>query len=160
MPCYLFTYHAYGSWLPDRKQGYVERKQGILPQDQNLADQYRERMTEAGKVFDSQLQQAIVVVLLDSQEKQHFESYAIATDSTHVHVLLGWRDGRAWLRMRSTVKGSISRSLNQEFGKSQWLSEGGSRKQVRDREHFDYLVSVYMPKHRGWKWDRERGFFE
>ena len=160
MPCYLFTYHAYGSWLPDRKRGYVERKQGILPQDQKLADQYRERMTEAGKVFDSRLQQAIIVVLLDSQEKQCFESYAIATDSTHVHALIGWRDDRAWLRMRSTVKGSISRSLNQEFGKSKWLSEGGSRKRVRDREHFDYLVSVYMPRHRGVKWDRERGFFE
>ncbi|QDT75400.1 hypothetical protein I41_46100 [Lacipirellula limnantheis] len=33
MPCCLFTYHAYGSWTPDRKQGYVKRHQGILQQD-------------------------------------------------------------------------------------------------------------------------------
>ncbi|MEM1305417.1 MAG: hypothetical protein AAGG46_11005, partial [Planctomycetota bacterium] len=29
MPVYLFTYHTYGSWLPDRPQGYVQRDQGI-----------------------------------------------------------------------------------------------------------------------------------
>src|SRR4051794_35604479 len=29
MPCYLFTYHAYGSWMPDHKRGYVHRGQGV-----------------------------------------------------------------------------------------------------------------------------------
>ena len=33
MPVYLFTFHAYGSWLPDNPRGYVRRKEGIQPQD-------------------------------------------------------------------------------------------------------------------------------
>jgi hypothetical protein len=41
MPCYLFTYHAYGSWMPDRPQGYVRRGKGILPTDTRMAERYR-----------------------------------------------------------------------------------------------------------------------
>jgi hypothetical protein len=38
------------------------------------------------------------------------------------------------------------------------LSENGSRKHVKDREHFDYLVNVYLPKHTGWKWSESLGY--
>ena len=41
MPCYLFTYHSHGSWMPDRAQGYVRRGQGILPPDSEMAERYR-----------------------------------------------------------------------------------------------------------------------
>ncbi len=159
MPCYLFTYHAYGSWLPDRQQGYVIRKQGILPQDPAQAVQYRQRMKEAEKKFSPDIQQSIIHVLLESQEKQSFECYSIATEVSHVHLLLGWRDNRPWLRMRSTVKGSMTRSLKSKFGPLEWLSEGGSRKRVCEQKHFDFLGNTYLPRHRGWKWNRERGLF-
>ena len=39
MPCYLFTFHAYGTWMPDREEGFVRREQGILPPDEELAAQ-------------------------------------------------------------------------------------------------------------------------
>ena len=159
MPCYLFTYHAYGSWVPDRKQGYVIRKRGILPQNQELAVKYRQCMTEKEKKFGHEMQQSIIRVLLQSREKQEFDCHFIATDCSHTHVLLAWRDVRRSLRMRSTIKGSITRHLRNEFGAYQWLSEGGSRKQVKDLEHFDYLVNVYLPRHRGWKWELKRGLF-
>jgi hypothetical protein len=41
MPCYLFTYHAYLSWMPDRPQGYVRRKKGIFPPDEEKAEAYK-----------------------------------------------------------------------------------------------------------------------
>ncbi len=37
MPCYLFTFHAFGTWMPDREEGFVQRKKGILPPDEELA---------------------------------------------------------------------------------------------------------------------------
>ncbi len=159
MPCYLFTYHAYGSWLPARKQGYVKRKQGILPSDADEDARYRRLMTEDAKVFDGDFQQTIISVLLDSREKQSFEVYYIATELSHMHALLGWHDERPWLRMRSTIKGSISRVLNQKHGKHEWFSEGGSRKRVQTQEHFDYLMNRYLPKHRGWKWCEAQGLY-
>jgi hypothetical protein len=42
MPCYLFTYHAFGSWMPDRRQGYVRRGKGIQPADPKMAERYRQ----------------------------------------------------------------------------------------------------------------------
>jgi hypothetical protein len=29
MPVYLFTYHAYRSWMPDRPEGFVQEGRGI-----------------------------------------------------------------------------------------------------------------------------------
>jgi len=81
MPCYLFTYHAYASWMPDREEGHVRRGEGILSADEKL---------------------------------------------------------------------------NRELERRTWLSEGASRKQVKDQAHFDYLINEYVPLHRGWKMEGGR----
>ena len=60
MPCYLFTYHAYGSWMPDRKQGYVRRGQGVQPPDMKRAEQYRRRANQEEVTFDSRMQQLAI----------------------------------------------------------------------------------------------------
>jgi hypothetical protein len=159
MPCYLFTYHAFGTWLPDRKQGYVKRKRGIRPSDFAEAERYRSAMKETVVEFDERLQLSAIDAVIDSQVKQNFDAYYIATDATHVHILIGWRDERAWLHMRSILKGSISRRLKKDRGNRTWLAEGASRKRVKERKHFDPLVTRYLPKHRGWKWCAERGKF-
>jgi hypothetical protein len=156
MPCYLFTYHAFGTWLPDPKQGYVKRKQGILATNFAEAERYRAAMKEAIVEFDTAIQLTVIDSIIDSQIKQDFECYYIATDATHAHALVGWRDERSWLHMRSIIKGSISRRLKKDCGKRTWLADGASRKRVKDQKHFDYLVTRYLPKHRGWKWCPER----
>jgi hypothetical protein len=30
---------------------------------------------------------------------------------------------------------------------------------VKDQGHFDFLFNVYLPSHRGWKWDELRGLY-
>lgn len=159
MPCYLFTYHAYGSWMPDRPQGYVQRKQGILPPDAVLAQKYRAAMEQSEAKFTSDVQIALIDSLLESREKQSFQLYFVATDITHVHAVVGWRDNRKWLRMRSTIKGSLSRYLNGNIERREWFVDGGSRRHVKEQEHFDHLVSKYLPRHNGWKWSPEKGKF-
>lgn len=157
MPCCLFTYHAYGSWLPNRPQGYVKRGQGILPQDMRKHRLYAKAMTEDIVCFSVEHQRHAIESLVKSQAPQRFELHYVATDPTHVHALLAWRDERNIVAMRGLVKGSISRAFNQAFAVRTWLSEGGSRKQVCNREHFDYLMAVYLPKHSEWKWNAAVG---
>jgi hypothetical protein len=41
MPVYLFTYHAYQSWLPDNRRGFVQEHQGVQPTNGRLAAAYR-----------------------------------------------------------------------------------------------------------------------
>lgn len=157
MPVYLLTYHAYGSWLPDRRQGYVKRSRGILAPDAHMHRLYAEAMKDTVVVFADQQQRHAIAEILESQTPQRFETYFIATDATHIHILLGWRDERAAANMKALVKGSLTRRLNRMLGRREWLSEGGSRKQVRSRGHFEHLMRTYLPKHAGWKWSRDRG---
>jgi hypothetical protein len=160
MPCYLFTYHAYGSWMPDRSRGYVKRGHGVLPPDAHMAKLYSRAMKETEVAFDDQLQRWAIASLIESEPLQKFDLYYIATDVTHLHALLAWRDEREPVRMRSLLKGSITRTLNRTRARRTWLSEGASRKQVKRRGHFQYLFETYLPKHSGWKWTREKGYFK
>ena len=157
MPCYLFTYHAYGSWLPNRQRGYVKRGQGVLESDKRMHRLYSDAMTEFPVEFDEKFQRWAIAAALESEPLQRFELHFVATDATHVHVLVAWRDDREPSKVRSLIKGSLSRTANQGFHRRTWYAEGGSRKQVLTRAHFDYLIGRYLPKHTGWKWNRERG---
>lgn len=143
--------------MPDRKQGYVKRNRGVLTPNQEMAAKYRTAMKEPPIEFDDTTQLALLDSILESQVPQRFESYFIATDLTHVHLLVGWRDTRTWLRMRSTIKSSMSRYLNDQIGRREWFVEGGSRKRVKDQTHFDYLVTKYLPRHTGWEWSSDKG---
>ena len=157
MPCYLFTWHAYGSWLPDRPRGYVHWKNGLQPQDERLASAYRRNMTLAKIVFDEPLQEFVIEECLAAVGLQKFRLHGIAFESTHIHVLVSWRDERSKDKVSDGLKQSLTRRITRERGRRKWLAKNGSKQPVKDRRHFDHLVGVYLPSHRGWKWDEERG---
>ncbi|HEX3599315.1 MAG TPA: hypothetical protein VHU84_04190 [Lacipirellulaceae bacterium] len=83
----------------------------------------------------------------------------MATESTHLHVLVSWTLDRKWDVVRAKLRESLSRRLNREVGRRLWFSKSPSRKRVKDRQHFNYLVEVYLPKHSGWKWTEGVGAF-
>jgi len=97
----------------------------------------------------------VVDAILEHCTVKAWTAYAIATDPTHVHALLGWRVDAGWSDVRRGIKSTISRTLNRGFGRRQWLSEGGSRKQVSEPSHFEHLRRTYLPSHRGVCWDRD-----
>ena len=138
--------------MPDRKEGFVRRGKGVLPADLQLAQKYRQDAKEAVVTFDGRVQQLVIEELRTAFGHQDCRGHYIATDSTHAHVLLSWRDDRAWKRLRTGIKSSLTRRLNRDLLRRTWLSDGSSRKRVQDRRHFDHLVNEYLPSHRGWKW--------
>lgn len=160
MPCYLFTYHAFGSWLPDRQRGYVKRGRGILQPSEHLHRLYSEAMKEEIVVFHDDQQRRAIDVLLESQSLQRFCLYFASTDLSHIHALVAWHDDRDPVKVRALLKGSLSRSFNAAFHRRSWFVEGASRKRVREQQHFSYLMEQYLPKHDGWKWSRARGWFK
>ena len=159
MPCYLFTYHAYGSWMPDRSRGYVRRKEGVLVADRRMAACYRKNLKGEIVEFDTHVQQRLVEALLEACQFQSLRGHGMATDPSHVHVLVSWTDDRTWKLMRRRVRTSLTLQLNRAFKHRTWFSKQPSRKRVKDREHFEYLVEEYLPRHRGWKWIEGRGVF-
>lgn len=159
MPCFLITYHAHGTWLPNRKQGYVKRGQGILPPDERTYRLYVGAMTQEIACFDDDLQKGLIHAALEAAPYQRFELYYVASDVSHLHVLLGWRHDRQGKLVKSQLKWSLTHALNIRFEKRTWLVGGGSGKQVKDLAHFHYLRNVYLPEHNGWKWSPDRGLF-
>jgi len=160
MPCYLFTYHTHGSWLPDRPQGYVRKHEGILPQDKQLANLYRILMKQGEVSLADEIQLAVIETLLGAAPFLDCRVHSIATDDQHIHLLVSWRNAeREWMQTRSSFKKSVTLKLKSSHDAKRWLSRGASRKQVNDRLHFDHLVNSYLPNHRGWKWDERVGYY-
>lgn len=155
MPCYLFSWHAYGTWMPDRSQGYVKRGM-VLPRDAHEAAKYRARQKESTAEFDDAIQQVIVDELVVTAQFRRFRLHGAATDPTHVHVLVSWSDERSYKMLRRGVRESLTRRLKREQHRN-WFTHRGSRKRVVERSHFNYLMDSYLANHRGWKWDERRG---
>lgn len=149
MPCYLFTLHGKLTWMPDHRRGYVRRDQGILPSDPAMADEYRQRAKHEKVLFEAVVQQAMIDALVEACEHQQSRLHAVFFEPTHVHFLVSWRAQRGWLRVRAKLRESMTRKLNEQFGHREWFSGSGSRKHVKDREHFDYLMTTYRRKHKG-----------
>ncbi len=152
MPCYLFTYHAYLSWTPDRSRGYVERKKGILPPDPGKAKQYHDNAKDTPVKFTCTIQKLIADEVATAAQRQNLRLHAIALAPTHPHILVSWHDARRVQPVRSNLKSSLTRRLNRELGKREWFTANASRKRVRDRKHFNHLVQTYLPNHRGLTW--------
>jgi REP element-mobilizing transposase RayT len=159
MPCYHFTFHGHGTWMPDEDDGYVTRDEGRLPQDTLMAAHYRDLMVESEVTFTEDLEKTMIDEVHIAAEKQSFRVHYVATEPTHIHILVSWKDDRPFEKLRASIRQSISRRLGKDYERRTWLSEGGSRRKVSSQEHFDYLVTIYLPKHGGWKWSEEKGLF-
>jgi len=159
MPVYHFTYHAFGTWLPDHGRGYTRRGAQVLPPDHEMADRYRANMSQPPVRFTSEVQRVMIAELQTACEAQGYTLHSVGTDDTHLHVVVAWDCSRHWKRVRAGIQSSLSRRLNAMYGKRKWFVARPSRKRVRDRAHLDYLVAEYHPAHRGWKWNRQRGLY-
>jgi len=158
MPCYHFTFHGYGTWMPDEDDGYVKRNVGKLPQDCVEASRYRARMTDDEVEFGDEHQQALIGEIHIAAHHQNFRTHYIATEPSHIHSLVSWTDDlRTFEKLRASIRQSLSRRLSREFRKRRWLSEGGSRRRVSNEDYCNFLVCTYLPGHSGWKWSPERG---
>ena len=159
MPCFLFTWHTYASWMPDRPQGYVHWERGLQPSNPKLAQRYREQQKDTSVVFSAEQQQLLIGELRRSAELATFRLHYVAFEPTHLHVLVSWHDARTYEQLRRSIRRSISLALNRHGGQRRWLSRGESKRRVKDQSHFDYLINKYLPDHGGWKWCERRGLW-
>jgi hypothetical protein len=128
----MFTYHAFGSWLPDHKRGYVHRGDGSRTSDEHMADLYRQNLKQAVVQFDRTIQREMIAGAVEACGHQDVRCHYIATDATHAHVLVSWRSNRTWKTVRRQIRGNTARRLNANVKRQQWISKSPSRKRVRD----------------------------
>ena len=159
MPCRHFTWHAYGSWFPDRPEGYVHWSRGLQPPEVALATRYREQQKESTAVLAEKYQLAVIDELRKAALLQRFRLHFVACETSHLHVLSSWHDDRSWKKLRRSIRRSISQRLMGMLRRT-WLAREEDCRRVEDQEHFDYLIGQYLPSHSGWKWCEGRGLFQ
>jgi hypothetical protein len=154
MAVYFITLHAYRSWRPDHKKGYVRRKKGILPPDPQIAAKYDELAKQEPVEFTKEMQHVMIAGAADICMHRNWHFHAAGFEPTHGHFLLSWRDFVPWLEVRMKLKNLLSLFLARLSGIQgrTWFVDGGSRKRVTTRKHFDYLIKTYLPKHSGEMW--------
>jgi REP element-mobilizing transposase RayT len=138
--------------MPDRRRGYVRRGAGVLAPDLTAARRYAEDSAAPAVLLGPRHQRLMLQAATEACAVQRYRLHAAAFDPTHVHMLVSWRIERGWLRVRMRLRQAITRQMNAHFGRRAWFSRGASRHRVRERRHFDYLVSKYLPGHRGLCW--------
>jgi hypothetical protein len=146
--------------MPNRKQGFVRRGEGVLETNRALSNIYERQANDDQIGFNEPLQKSLIDEVKVACEKQNYYLHFVSTDLTHVHVLVSWKTEQTWLKVRNGIKMSLALRLNRELNRTHCLSEGASRKRVKDQSHFDRLVRQYLPKHDGWKWQPDRGLFK
>ena len=148
MPVYLFTFHAYRSWMPDRKRGFVRRHEGLLPPDPKLAAKYRERAAHDEVEFDDAQSWAMIAETAKLCGEIDLHLHEVAVVASHIHTLVSWRSELKSLQVAARLKQRQGRALSVLLNRpGPWFSRGRSRKRVRNREHFDRLMKSYLPNH-------------
>ena len=155
----LFTFHAYGTWLPDEPAGYFLNKQGQRRSNETEARWYRRLQRDDATEFDGEAQKELIGGSRDAAIARGLSLYAVATEPTHLHLLVAWPFDELPAKMRTSIKSTLTRRLNAARQRRQWFGRGGHDRRVRDAEHFEHLRDVYFPKHTGWKWDRRIGLY-
>jgi hypothetical protein len=155
MAVYLFTFHAYRSWNADRPQGYVRKDHaGILPTDLEMAKRYDRNAAEPPVIFEELHRRVIVWIVWDACVKRGWRLHYVVANPSHVHAMVSWTEFVDWKKVSDKLKNLASLYLGRKCGTPgrRWFVHEQSRKRVRDRKHFDYLVNVYLPKHVGLHW--------
>jgi hypothetical protein len=148
MPVYLFTFHAYRSWMPDHRRGYVKRKKGVLPSSPSMAANYARLAKHERSLFDTKFCEFIEQAVIEICHEKGWRLHCVVVVWSHTHILISWKVFREAKRVRALLHHGITTRLRAWMKRRRpWLSRGGSVKRVRDRKHFDHHMTFYLPGH-------------
>ena len=146
MPVHFYTFHAHGSFTsepsPQRELFQRDRFGGLCQQ----------RPAQPTVRFTADHQRKLVDTVIDSQGVAGYRCFGVVAQRQRMHLLVAWEGKSAPETIRSQIKGAVTTAMNAEFGPRAWLSQIGRDKRVRNRTHFEYLITSFFPKQRGLMW--------
>jgi hypothetical protein len=161
MPVYLFTFHAYQSWMPDRARGFVQKGKGIQPANKSMAEAYRNAAKHEPFEFDALTQCRLIWKARAVCSGDGYRLHGAATELTHLHAVVSWFDETLiFSKVRGRIKNLMSLDLSRRAGVTgrPWFAEASSRRRVEKSQHLRHLLDAYLPKHDGAGWYEDRGW--
>jgi hypothetical protein len=166
VPVYLVTTHAYRSWSEGNPRGYVQRGQGLQKTSERLARWRADNARQEPARFSADVRKVISQVVNEIAIERAVRLHAQAATATHVHVLISFVSpactcgaskfcgkgcgARSFVEAFATrLKQKMGQAIAKFSGTSgrQWFSRGWNLTRIRDREHFDFMVGKYLPRH-------------
>ena len=160
MPVLHYTQHAYGSWMPDRPQGYVHHARGLQKQDHSLTRAYRRKQQDVTASFAPSTQRLLIEVVQKASAHVDSRLHSVGSDVSHFHLLMSWRDEREMRMLYRAIRYAMTRALNEHLGRRTWFTKNAHLDRITCRDHFNRLVDKYHPSHRGWGWSENGGWRE
>jgi hypothetical protein len=157
VPVYHFTDHAYRNWRPDHPRGYTRKREGVLPPDPEMAQDYDEAAKQPCVVFTDEIQREILVLAHQICEEEGRKLEASGFDEGHAHHVISWDGFIPWEEVHRRFKNLLALKLNRRRntpGKRWFVRRHGAPRRVVRPEHFRYLLEIYLPDHPGLFWKR------
>lgn len=160
MPVYMTTLHAYRSWAEDNPKGYHQRgDQGLKPPDDDRAHQRARIANDPPVRFNAEQQKTMNELLEEILQNRDIRLHAMSITATHLHFIASWfgrepmfdkiEESKQAEHLASKTKNILSTLLSKQYNKPgmRWFSRGAGSTLVTDREHLNYLIEQYLPKH-------------
>jgi hypothetical protein len=166
--------HGYRTWSEAHPRGYVQRGQGLKSSSIALARWRANKARQEPARFDGEIMDVIAATVPAIAAERGLRLHAQTITATHVHVMVSFHEplceceGAEFCRRGCPAKEFVEKfteRLKQKMGQAiaksmqtsgrRWFSRGYDLTPVRNQEHFDYLCTTYLPKHR----DKESGIF-
>ncbi|MFA7237781.1 MAG: hypothetical protein WC058_13035 [Phycisphaeraceae bacterium] len=127
MAVFLYTIHAYRSWMPDHKRGFVLRGKGIQKPDAKRASWYHTLAKHDRMVFSDARCGQIIDAVKEVCANKQWRLHGVVVVWTHLHLIVSWAAYADARRARAVIKKAITTWLRDATGEHRkWLSGGGS----------------------------------
>lgn len=166
MPVYLATVHSYRSWREDHPKGFIQHDDSWQPANPRLAAWRDDHAKQLPNFFPRERFSMLLDVAAEIAHEQIVRLHACSVTTTHVHQLVSFHEpecicqgaehchgdcpGRERVELVLTrykrIAGCRLAKAADVRGRK-WFSHGWNISPVRAREHFEYLVTTYLPKH-------------
>jgi hypothetical protein len=122
-----------------------------------MADDYDEAASQSAVTFDRAIQEERLVLAHEICEREGWKLEAAGFDATHTHLVISWTTFTSWEKVDQRLKNLLALKLNRRrgiTGKRWFVRRHSAPRRVRNRKHYDYLLTEYLPDHPGIFWKR------
>jgi hypothetical protein len=127
--------------------------------DPDAGEQYRDNADFDPVKFDREKQQVVVDAIREVCDRLGVRLHYAVAVSTHAHAVVSWTGGYTWEEVHDRIKRICGLKLAQ-FMKTNgrpYFSEGRDSNRVKNRGHFETLMTRYLADHDGVTWHERQG---
>jgi len=146
MPVYHVIVHGFFTWNADNPQGYYRRKRGRYAAEEKLALHWTRTARFPAARWHREDQEILLRSVLESAERREWDVYAVATQTTHLHIVVAWQTRHSPQEVQQKLKQIMSLQMGRTYGYGRrWLARNGQPQRVRNRAHLRRLLYDYLP---------------